>query len=1345
MPNWVTDNNSNSVNTTSSSSAVHVLHAPPVTNNDLTELSQTDSEVANPAQTNQTLAEDNMSAQTQLPQVQATPGQDSAFAILLSPDTPPASTVPNPLPVQTQPSSTNINMQSILPQQPANHLSHFGSNTPQEQSPALPQTDLPANTAQPSLRRAVSSGTAQNGVQAYPTNLHRNVSSPNQSFANPTTGVSSTTLPLPKSTTATHNIYSVSIKDNQTANIKLTPEYATRKHIVPLGDGTAHEISTLEIISRYASYLSIQDLDKIIREPKALIALAGNVYNAVNANASNPKNQHAQQQQQQMRNTVNPPSHHIPQSANQQAGPSRPTPFVATSGYTYIPQDNPAQIQQSIANLQNQARPSSRQSGLPRNASGGGGNATPLQSPRIPNFPTDMAPEVQVLQQEFNAGIQGVEQLFGQAWEQLRTVSNNAFLKMGATVNNIKSHGDSDTIINQLRAQVIEEQNKLHLSQQSVLRLTESESKARSDLIEKNHQLQNEIDVRNKAQELNNQLAQRVEEMKRGKATDSAKIIQLTNQVNVQSGNIRSIEAEHQRKLAHLNTSHNITMNNLKKELAEALDKAKQPIFGAAHPTSQLSPKSPADPASEAAKLRSLLKANNAKFTELEEKYNKEMTLFKARSGLDPREIEKDIRSKLAQSTDVKVQKLEKRVKELEDEKEKVSASEKNVRDQHEQTTVVLGKIIHWGENLQSKLGRSTEDTLSDHSSTSINAEPSKRALVDRANSFVTDMSKLAETIINNEKERKEKMKRLQGQVESMRVDLAAAAKSAPSSSEGETEEWKIAFNKLISWGNTIQVLMGKHVDPFEEGMKPQAKADLFQKRMHVVFEDLRSKTLPQGTGQADNEEKMKKLEETITVLRNNLQANLNALLAKTTQLDDTTKTLEETRGKLSASEKSVREGEEKYNAVLEKLVESQNALAAKTKQCEEIQKNYEDSGRKMSDVGRAYAKLGVDLQEAKQLKEEAEAKLGEVEKELKAKEEHFTKTVTTYQSTIDELRAEDAIDGKTDESAKLAAQVEKANRKIEELTQTIEGLEKEVEGLKGDLENEQDNVDRAETDMRVAMENQYKQREEYLEPDKVLKSVKEERDNAREEVKKLQGELNTFKSKNSTTAKDDDDIQIVSGPGPSSTSTIPKKRPGSSLFTPNPKNSHSPSPAPLVKPAAQSSQATPSVPPTRVAGTPLFLPNEEEDESQSQTQSTPSVSASVQRPVKKRKMVVDSEDEGTPGLEVTISTSRAPSVASDRPAPSFKPVSREWVRKNIGITTQRSGGRVRCKLCFVDQKKALPADRLKTFKVEDIAPLELGIDNERVLDHVLTHKYTLRRLKDKRVRDGKDRASPEP
>ncbi|WWC95755.1 hypothetical protein V866_002621 [Kwoniella sp. B9012] len=1340
MPNWVTDNSSDQ-------SSAPNLHGPPVT----ADLPLSNGDSTNPPQTHRDSPRSNMSDSVQQPQVQPMTGgqgqgQDPSSAIVLSPDSPSESTLPNSLSVPAEPTaptqtiqsstSADVNMQSALPLQPVNQLSHFGSTTPEEHSPAVTHPGLPnAPQHQPPLRRVVSSGSGgqQNGFQMY-VNPQQNLSSPGITARSPINNITvgqintSRTNPSPTFTSYTFNL-----KNNQIATVNLSPEYALRRHKITMGSGSVLQLSTVDLLNRYSQYLTLVDLDKVVKDPRYIATLFGSM---------NGTNQSQPQPQQQGRVISQP----LPQQATSSAhtSSSRPTPYVASNGYAYIPQDTPAQIQQSIVSLQNQARPSSRQSGSAR----GGGTGTPLQSPRDVTSNIIIPPEVQVIQQKLNADVQGVEQTFGQAWEQLRMAMNDALRNMASTVTAIKPPADTEAITNQLRAQLAEEERKVHLSQMTVLRLTESESKARVELTEKIQQLQAATDVRHKAQELNTALARGLEEVKRAKEAGATQIIQLQNQVNAQSAKIAQLVSEHRDKLAQLDISHIAVVANLKKELAEAVHKANQPVFGA-HPPGPLSPKSPADPSSEAAKLRSLLKANNAKFTELEEKYNQEIAKLKSHAGKDPREIEKDIRTKLAQTNDAKIERLERKVKELEVEKER-SVHE---RKEYDQSRFVLEKIVHWGENLQSKLGHTGQQTPTADGSSggTINGDNTKRSLVDRANTFVSDMSKLAEMILNNEKDRKEKMKKLQGQVELMKVELAAAQSVTPPVSSGgkeqAVEEWKTAFNKLISWGHNIQILMGKTVEPFEKDMKPIDKAERFQKTMHTIFEEIQSKA--QSRPEGGDQEKVKELEGSIQTLSNNLQANLNALLAKTTQLDDTTKNLHVARDQLTASEKTLREEVDQRKETRKSLGESQAAERAKTNQLEELKK-------KLDQATTSLQEQTSELERVTGIKAEVQAKLIEVENRPREIEEESSAREKFYSSSIDELRTEYEIDGVAND--KDDPEIKK---QVESLKETIERLEKEKEDLQKDLENEQDNVDRAEEAMRDTMNKQHKQRENYIELEKELETVKEEKHGLEDEMKRLQDQLSDIKRTNSRVVKDkENDFEIV--PGPASTSTskaVPKTRPESLLFTPDPKKSDTSSISPVVRPSPLSqsqpstSQATPAN--NKPAGTPLFLPNEEEEDSRSQSVPTPSVLASTQRPYKRKRLLNDESDDEErlnvkpgSGLELSVSASRPPSVANSVtsvPASTYKPVSREWIKDHLGITTQKNGDRVRCKLCFVVEKKNQSLEKSRTFKVEDIQPLPLGINEEKLLDHIASHGEILRRLKNKRVKDGKDRPSPEP
>ncbi|WRT69627.1 uncharacterized protein IL334_006616 [Kwoniella shivajii] len=1034
--------------------------------------------------------------------------------------------------------------------------------------------------------------------------------------------------PLP---VAQSDCYSFTVKDKQPVTVQIAREYAMHLwRFTSPHSGISRVLTTLDILQHTASHLTRSELDKALRDTSYLQNLGRGVFEVLIRSQS----QNGQQQNRAI---------------------SQPVPHPAVSRINRDPHHLSGR---HASNGTIQAAGSSSSS-----------ITTPIQSPKTAAaINVADRPEITSIQESWNEEMQGVEQMFGQAWEQMRKVSSNAFIKMNVTLTAAQSNNESDKAIAQLQTQMIDEQKKNALLQSSVLRLTDSESKARSDLDEIGQKLQAEVYRRATAEHAHTQLhcrfSQSMANMQQAKdrsdqliQTSNAKILELTDTLKTQMENSSTAEkTRHER----LTAAHNAEISRLKTELEEA--KISRPAFG--HPSvtsSPKSPKSPADPNSEIAKLRSLLKQKNTKFNELEERHNQDMEEIKSNIGKDPKVWENEVRQKAIETAEKETRRLKKKVEDLEAEQKinKESLSESTLRD-------ALEKIVRCAEGLQKLYNRPSD------------AQSSNKPLLDRANMLFKDLLVVVEKVESQDEERK----KLEGQVELLKIQLTAAesAKSSSMTSESEFEELKSAFKNIISYGHNIQTLMGRPVDQNLEDENPSVQAHQFQKSMQAVFDEINKKT----PGKEQDEEKRKELQIKVQELETSLAANMKTMLSKETELQATVKGLEETKNKLSEAEKKVSSMAEE----MEKQMTSLDDLKAEYQV--DLQTGEKDSS--------------ATKEEHAQLINERDSLIEQVEKQKEA-----------FNTLRDELKAEK-----------------------ESLLVQINDQKEEIERLEEELEVEQGKVDTAESAMREAMDKQYEQKDNFDSMENELRELKEQRNRWKEDAKRLESELQSA-PKAKPASKDDDATQAIPGPGPSSSAS--RRRPSTYVHT-STSIPHGASQSPALKPSTLSQSSRP--PSTSINAQPLFLPNEEAEESQ-----TPptSLGLSVVRS-KKRRRVADVGDDDDVSPEPDASKSKAPSVApsatdSTVSILAYKPVTTKWIEKNMKIFILEKNGTSICKLCFVNQRKAAPPERAKQMTVDETKPLKAGISKEGLLTHVSSHGETLRRLKNKRVKEGKEPASP--
>ncbi|WWC65777.1 uncharacterized protein I303_108399 [Kwoniella dejecticola CBS 10117] len=1499
MPNWVTDTDNSTSNSTAPATAGNHEKAPnahfqgnATARTDVFSAFSPATNVAKPAQ----------SAANRLPVITASNEPRKESPIILSPDTPPQSAlpqVPDPLPVlmlksnSAQASSSGASNQNARPQQQANEAHHLKHPTPQ---------------------RSVNTGVLQDGFKAYvgatPQQAAQvSYSSPSISTikANSNSSVAATTSGVRVVAQMSPAIpFQFVIQGNQVATFSIHPEYAQRNFRFISKDKSSRQLTTLDILNLASPSLNASDMDQAIKDPAFLINLGKRLVDA--ANTRDPLLQSPQinsLREQQLQGSSQTSHSNPPQPA--QAGPSRPTAFVASNGYSYISKETIPQSHRAIDDIQQSQllnQPDGRQTFVENTRTTSAG--TPVQSPSIAIPHPAGPPELQAILQGLAKEQQNLEQRFGRAWEEWNTAQSTS---RNGIIELFRRFAQSSEEVNKLKAALVEERNKLLTSQASVLRLTESETNIRTELQEVKRKLRSEVDARKEhdethgKEEIENRLRTEIQEAQKAlhaetvektkaQAANSTELVQLsqcTNElqrVKTQQSNdlttynekIITLEKEQNEKIKQLTAQHDQQVEKLEKELHEA----SKPVFGVHATTSPRLSKSPADPAVESAKLRSLLKAKNEKFAELKVESDNKIAELEAQLSMASQESKAN-RAKLQSQNASTVERLEKKIRELEKDKSQL-ATPARAPNPDQEMTVALTRILNWCESLQKSLIRTT--SISNETDTSATASPvltpvrppadtaapneavPRKLLLDRANEFIRDMKATATTVLSRKKEREEKVKKLQGQVELLRVELNAAQTSQLSSNTSDEacsdlDDVTKAFNKIVTWGKNIQSLMGRRTDRPLETMKPLETADQFRKEMHAIFEEMQSKGKAQNRLIEEYEKSTSTLKSKLDDKEKQLQANLQALLSKTTQydetanvlkvtyklLEDTKQMLKDVQAQLDAAQTQAKDRQNGLIAVKTKLiatdetigkleqtiVEKDEALAKKDrdlrKKEEEIKKKDEEMtekneviANKNEEIKKKDAELEVVREAIKRHQEDLDSKEQELEvmrrdiklkeeslqgkdeemedvrrymrskeEEVKSKEEEVRNTKAelrakckeceekckALQLMLDEDRAEAQMDLDTGRKEtremlkgqkKIIAEKEGLQAEKDELLGQLSERREEIKELKKEIEEKQATVDNAETQIREAMDKQFEQREGYVAAENELKS---QRDQLKEAIKKLEEELKTLKQ-NSPKIK----AELVFRPSapnrhsPSSSLGRPVarnqqiinsngKRPSSQLSTSTPASKiaeRSASPDILLfdsQPPHTPRQGLPtsSQPGHRnLSNTPLFFNNEEStDRSISQTPDTPGLSQSVQglRPKKRQKRIIDGEhDEGTPAPEVRAipkAASVTPSVAgSAYSVLSYKPVSDDWVKQNIGLCLHRSHGKVRCKLCFVAEKRA-ETPRKQDMKLEDMEPLPAGLSEDELLGHLKTHGATLRRLKIKRVREGKEEASPEP
>ncbi|WVR08116.1 hypothetical protein IAU60_005162 [Kwoniella sp. DSM 27419] len=337
---------------------------------------------------------------------------------------------------------------------------------------------------------------------------------------------------------------------------------------------------------------------------------------------------------------------------------------------------------------------------------------------------------------------------------------------------------------------------------------------------------------------------------------------------------------------------------------------------------------------------------------------------------------------------------------------------------------------------------------------------------------------------------------------------------------------------------------------------------------------------------------------------------------------------------------------------------------------------------------------------------------LAEAEQKLVQKEEEIKQIRSAHEAKIDEFAQ--AIAAQRDQEDGLKQDLE---------NDRAEQLEKVVKQLKLDIEVERQKTRSAENQLTDAMGTQHQQRVS---------------------VTQLEAELSALKAEKGRWKKAERHSPSVSveATGP--------------VFKPDPASS------------TQSSVASDSsASQKRPAQSPLFMSRDINDESKSPSQSQATSQgryATTPASVKPESIAVESPETQPSPTVVTASRKRRRIAAEEgspaRPGPSAtggnirgsatpsrtRPVSRAYVDKHLNtIIMNRKPDGLRCMLCFVERKKEHTESGRRTFTLAQLPPFPIDKPREELIDHAWEHQETLRRLKDKRIREGKEKATSPP
>ncbi|WVQ95994.1 hypothetical protein IAU59_003094 [Kwoniella sp. CBS 9459] len=1051
-------------------------------------------------------------------------------------------------------------------------------------------------------------------------------------------------LPTWPATSSSEDLYLFTIQNGQSVTLKLNSEFKKKTFKFQPKDGPTREVSALDVLRQVAPQSTKSDLEMSLRDFKYLHSLGNRVFSQ--QNSSNPE-QHRHpsnpEQTQNSRNTVQqPPPHTIDHSAQSQPAVPRIGVFPTSNGFPTNPRST------SSPHIQ----PQTMNSGPPLRTSSAQATTGAVVSPVVqPAAPIAMSrPDVVRIHEQFEREIANAGASIASGWEQIRASTSSVFVNLATTLA-APTTPDAEALA-QVQKKLAEETQKTARSHLTILRLTDSESKARAELDEANNRIQAEIDAKAKLElriaelKSGSQESSRLSTQAHGEAEELRKRLEQQTQSNHRS--IADLKTLHAKLMADMKLAHEAEVKSLRAQLVGLITQNK----------------TSSDQEIEAGKLRDLLKQRTVKMAELEKAKNIEIQV---------------------------------------------------INNRHQTTITDLNKTI---------------------------------AQVSKAKDILTQKLKLKEDEI------RETNVKHQGEIEVYKTKLAAEAASptATGVSPAEYASLKNTLERILSRYQEIHTLLDR--PPLKDtpafGPDLQARADHYLEQMAILVKQLPSK--PDDSGSA---------------------ASASASHEALQKLFAMTANLQRLMGGDTVDEPDTRTDREKVDALLKIMKDIGVYAQAKTKASEE-------TAEQVRSLTSELAGVKVDLaQKEKQLEEKLQA-LDAAQSELKNKEEEFAE-VTAYskglESSLDEMRAEAAtLEARPrlssgEDEGDTKREVDQLRSERDKLAKVVKGQESEIERLEQDVEAEREKVSTAETSLKEGMNAQFAQQAEAHKLEKDNGDLKAERNKWREEARKAQEQLR-MTTKNQVDIKPDvTEIEKTSA----STKALQPKPP----MPPSAQSQiSSPQSERRTLPSSQLSSAPASEPTRkRIAQTPLFLPGNEDDESQSKPSRQPAssqVSETVPRPgpgpAKKRRRVMS--EDGSPNIEIVslpmsrISSGAGPSatgstvgntaIAIDRKEASaptsegggtIRPVSREWITKNLGICIQKtsvkgSADLIRCKLCFVNEKKAASAEGRK-IDLEATEPLPTNWSRPELIDHLAGHQETLRRLKDKRVREGKEPPSP--
>ncbi|OCF35245.1 hypothetical protein I316_03288 [Kwoniella heveanensis BCC8398] len=880
-------------------------------------------------------------------QLRSSPGGHGVLAhfgaesspIILSPDTPAGPQMPT----YVAPHDPISNMQTA-----ANAPNPVLSHRPQEPPSRPRSTPLPSETGGATNSGGLVSGNISNSGQnqtqqtsaiAGPSQVGQQVYAQNPS--NPSMPGSAppvhATLPTWPATTSEDRLTFV-VKGGQSVTLKVDSDFKKKTFQFQPKDGPMREVSAIDVLRQIAPQVTVSELEMSLRDFKYLQTLG----NKIMSNPTNRKNQdHSRQSSnpdltRSSTSAVQQPALHalsqLPQVQIQQAGTSF-TPFVASNGYSHHPKPTSSSHAQSpiLPGGPPAGPPSRTHSAQPAVANSAAHASTPSVLLR---------PDVVRVQEHYERELAVAGGSIAQGWEQIRAATNSAFINLATTLGNPPTP-NADALV-QAQKSLEEEVRKTARSYQTILRLTDSESKARAKLDEANHRVQAEIDAKTKLE----QKVAELEKSSQGFMTVSAEAQnqvenmkkQLEQQTQMSHRATAELKTTHAKSIAETNLAHEAEVKSLKAQLAIALSHNK----------------SSASTDSEATKLRELLKQRNSKMAELAEEKKSEIEELTRLHDATVAELNKSL-WQLQRSKELLTDKLKKKddeVRELsvkhEGEIEVYKTKLAAAPDLTANAGVASSEVVTLKSTLEQLFSRYDElHTLLGRPSLN-DTSASDPDLTTRAKYYLEQMAELVKDLPSKSAEAS-----------------AAASASQP------------ALQKLLGWAANLPRLVGQEIADETDNRTDMEKADDFIKMLKEVINYAQAK----NKANEANAERVDSLTKVLDAVKSRVGQLEKELEEKTEALDEASvevKTKDEELAELTAYVKGVEPSIDKMQKVLAEEEARRSRAGEERKELEQLQSEKDDLARLVAEKKAEIERLTQDVEAERKKVAATEASLTE-------------------------------------------------------------------------------------------------------------------------------------------------------------------------------------------------------------------------------------------------------------------------------------------------------------------------------------------------------------------------------